>query len=412
MKRFGLPVVVIVLCIGSAAALVFWLLYQEPEPEKLPLPVPAIKPRTGSLVAWGCGQPVDVAVWKHVLEVVEKEHRQPVDLVTWPDPGTYLTQLANARKTGLMPDVFLLEDRDLTSLVESRALLPLPAPKPPHPILAEALTRDKELYAYPADFSVLALYYNEKFFRRSGLAFPNDHWTWETFLAISRSLFRAAEPSRPALWGLEFPLTLEFWNALSRQAGTPVYEGDTWLANQAPVESQTAALQFILDFYQSYNICPRRPPPDTATWFEKGQTALLVAGPEWMPRLAAQHGFIWGIAPLPKNTHRATSVRVNGWAVSSRTDKPEIAQKIAFQLAQHATRRGWLPAWKEPGATDRIFYDALDHALPVFTGPNVSAIESHVKSQLLAETAKSRTLAITLLDRINAAVTGKASPAP
>ena len=44
---------------------------------------------------------------------------------------------------------------------------------------------DGSVYGFPRDISVEVLYYNKDIFDEAGVAYPDDTWTWDDFLAAA-----------------------------------------------------------------------------------------------------------------------------------------------------------------------------------------------------------------------------------
>ncbi len=70
-----------------------------------------------------------------------------------------------------------------------------------HPSLVEAMMFKGSLYQLPTDFNAPNIYYNTGAFEKAGLERPDDNWTTDDFLEVSRKLQSAGEGSfLPFFW--------------------------------------------------------------------------------------------------------------------------------------------------------------------------------------------------------------------
>ena len=56
------------------------------------------------------------------------------------------------------------------------------------PALLESAMYDGSVYGFPRDIGLEVLYYNKDIFDEAGVAYPDDTWTWDDFLAAAEAL--------------------------------------------------------------------------------------------------------------------------------------------------------------------------------------------------------------------------------
>ncbi|MCA1596756.1 MAG: extracellular solute-binding protein, partial [Chloroflexi bacterium] len=125
-----------------------------------------------------------------------------------PGSSEYVSKLLTAFVAGTEPDVMQLDDASAATFINNDTLLDL-APYARrdrvdlaayYPNVLNIARRGTHLYALPADFTPMMIYYNKREFDRAGLAYPRDGWTWDDFLADCKRLTiwpaGAAHPSQ------------------------------------------------------------------------------------------------------------------------------------------------------------------------------------------------------------------------
>lgn len=189
------------------------------------------------------------------------------------------------------------------------------------------------LYGLPKDFTTVGFYYNKDLFRRAGVPFPpKGGWTWDEFIAATRSIGKL-----PGCYGAEFVT----WEAMIRiylfthgldftSAGF-----ETFRFNDPAVRAAIAKLR-------SWFHDEDRTLLSAKTQLETGQEPFLagnvgLAGPygRWkVPTYRHIEKFDWDFAPLP---HAAGKPPANGvltvaWAMSARNEHPEESWRLIKYL--------------------------------------------------------------------------------
>ncbi|MEM1060219.1 MAG: extracellular solute-binding protein [Verrucomicrobiota bacterium] len=382
------------LLLGSIAVM-FWVtgIGEEPEPlfesmDYVETGIPARDPRKLTVWAYGGGARQDN--WEEQIAVFEEAIGESVDLVRFENAEGYEASLRQAAAQDKLPDLMLVNHRQAQELHGAGQLAPLALPASLAAEWADLTVEslrvpgsEESMMAYPADFSVLVLYYNRRMFDEQGMAAPGDHWSWPILTGIAKSLYRKGEGGRPTRYGVELPLGLELWNAVAAEYGAAVYADGAWLASDLTEDApQARALKFLLDFYYTYVVVAPPTRGDTGQYFARDASAMAVAGAELIP-LLTDSAVDWGVTFLPKQESRASALRLEGWAVRADSAKAREAAELALLLSSESRRAGWLPArLTEPVEEERlaVFYQQLESARPppgvaVPTGARVIVFE-------------------------------------
>lgn len=367
----------LVLLLLGVVGVMFWVtgIGEEAEPLFEPIEeiqeIPTSDPR--KLAVWAYGNDENKEFWGRRIATFEEAIGEQVELTLLPDADAYRRLLAEAKTQNKLPDLMLVNATQAAELAAEELLAPLALPPDvaqdwvaPSVAAMAFPGRKGSVAAYPSDFSILVLYYNQQMLDARGMAYPGDHWSWAILTGIAKGLFVKGKEGVPTIYGLEMPLGLEYWNALAVQFGAPVYANREWLVGDLKEDApQAKALFFLLDFYYRYAVIV--PPQETGvgSYFLRGESALAIAGTDLLPALRKAE-FPWGVSMVPKENRHATPLRVEGWAVKAGSAKAREAVELALLLASESQRLGWLPARLSEsveGTPFAIFYKELNHAV-------------------------------------------------
>ncbi len=303
-----------------------------------------------TLAVWGYGDAEEEVYWKETLTALEAELHAVILPRWYSSELEYSHALRNALSIGEGPDLFMTGIDEAEVLYRANLITPLILPEEETigwvPSTLQAFRRGEEYLALPSSFSVLVLYYNPRLFDRKGLAHPDDHWDWESFLAMARALYSPKDESgNEVIYGMELPLRWDYWNALSGQMGAPLYDEKLAFAGGATGPAARSLMQ-LTEWVQQYAVCTTYTGVRQKTSFEMGQAAMLVGGAELLGRLREVPDLKWGVTSLPKAKQESTTLQVQAWAVSGRTKFRDRAYQAIQYLAQRAPVASRLPAWK------------------------------------------------------------------
>jgi multiple sugar transport system substrate-binding protein len=355
-----------------------WYFFSSPEPLTVLKSQPVVSPTATAahgtpLSVWLWAAASEQPAWERRAEEFRIQNGQPVRVYFFESEATYRTALSKARSNNALPDVFLINGLEAESYyrADELALLEFPAAESGNWLApaVKSFQRQEKLLAWPCDFSLLALYYNRTIFDRLGVAYPDIHWNWTILIALSRTLYQPpAGDHKTPVYGIEFPLSFDLWQAMSRQAGHGIYHDAVWeLGVEEGVLAQSSALEFLRDYFKIYIVASPPATDSNGAYFRRGEAVLSIAGPELMTPLRGRTDFKWGVAPLPRGEVRATTLQVEGWAVAAQSHDPFTASELARFLARQPCRNDWLPVYVGAGSPahspeQEVFYRAAADA--------------------------------------------------
>ncbi len=192
-----------------------------------------------------------------------------------------------------------------------------------------------DVHAVPINWVGPVLYYNQDAFDEAGLAYPNDDWTWDDFLAAATALtVDKTGNGRIDQWG--------YW-VYGRYAQVEpwIYQNGGRILNEARtrLEVDDAAretLQFLSDLVNVHEVAPRPQEMEGIRQqdvFPLGLAAMWVDG-SWNisnNRSIIGDQFTWNIAMIPSGPSSETRIGYT-WpdmlAIASGSEHEEIAWKF------------------------------------------------------------------------------------
>jgi multiple sugar transport system substrate-binding protein len=235
------------------------------------------------------------------------------------------------------------------------------------PAAVKELTYKGKLYAIPANFASLSLYYNKKMFAAAGIANPPK--TVAEFEADAKKLTLNGGSTQYGL-SLADNQTIQMWPILQWLTG-----GDIVNSKECSVLSSSASqagLQTWADLVQNDHISPvGQTGAQADSLFSAGKAAMELNGPWAAPTYKAA-GVDFGIAtvPLASDGSKVTLGSIAPLAISAKTKYPAQAQEFLAYYTSKATQEKFsLTTGFPPLRTDMNDDAALkaDPTVQVFT---------------------------------------------
>ncbi len=350
------------------------------------------------------GQEEDQIV-EDALRTFEREHPTlRVRRINPGDAGSFYTKLQTMMASGDPPDVFYVGSERIPAFVALGLLAPLDdfvsADARSRVVDAVALdhffpatvaafqydganTGSGALYGIPKDFTTVGFYWNKDLFKRAGLAPPSAQWTWDEFIADARAIGKL-----PECTGAEFVTWPAMVRAYLMSEGLDV-KGDSFdelRTSEAPVVEALERLRSWRHDETGALTSGKSKIATGSSVFLGGKVGL--AGPfgRWVvPSYrkipsAADGGFEWDFAPLPRGSAVSNIVLTVSWSISSVSKHPNEAWQLVRFLSSETNQRALaklglaIPTIRsaaesdsfndptqEP-ANDRGFLEAAEHA--------------------------------------------------
>ncbi|HET6485686.1 MAG TPA: sugar ABC transporter substrate-binding protein [Spirochaetia bacterium] len=184
-----------------------------------------------------------------------------------------------------------------------------------------------KIYGLPRDMSNVILYYNKDLFDKSGVAYPNNNWTWNDLLAAAKKLtLDTNHDGKIDQWGFAVNNIVWVWAGFVWGNGGDILNADrTKVLLNDP--NTIDALNFYFGLLTKEHVSP--PPgalPEQSwagDWMLTQNVAMGLFGPWWRPSLVTMDKpFRWDVAyppKSPKTGKRGSVVYTDMWGMSSST---------------------------------------------------------------------------------------------
>ncbi|NNJ10372.1 sugar ABC transporter substrate-binding protein [Chloroflexales bacterium ZM16-3] len=294
-------------------------------------------------------------------EIIARFEAENPDIQVQLEPvgsGDYYQIIRDQIASGNPSDLLQIGDDAVPSFVESGAFLPLDGliagaefPLDTSIYLPGVLDPGKwagKQYLLPKDYTPLAVYYNKKIFDRFGVAYPQDGWTWEEFLATAQALTKDTNgDGQTDIWGAQLPGSwapnFEYWSA---SAGGQLVSADgLGFIGYMDSPQNTEALQFYSDLYHMYHIAPitesLNPFDPNNNQFASGAAAMLLFGRWPLAKLRTNPDIELGVVGLPTDRRRANILLWGGFGISALSQHQDAAWRFLRFYAGEPGAQVW-----------------------------------------------------------------------
>lgn len=225
-----------------------------------------VAPRATSaktVVSYGTpGSQVEDAAWEPVFKAFN-EANPDIEARYEPLGGNYgpeyLQNLQTRIAAGNAPDVFFILDGHVAGFAERGVIDPLDDLVANAGIDLESyftahvdgLRYNDQLWGLPRDGAPVAMFYNADLFDEAGVAYPDDTWTWETFLEAAKALTKRDGDGRAISLGAG----RGEWVNWVWQAGGDIFNEDKTKCTLDTPEA-IEGLQFAQDLVITHQVAP------------------------------------------------------------------------------------------------------------------------------------------------------------
>jgi multiple sugar transport system permease protein len=307
----------------------------------------------------GEGGPEENAIVEKSLRAFEAAHPGiRVRRLNPGDAGSFYTKLQTMLAAGDPPDLFYVGGERVASFADMGLIEPLDAY-----LEADAKTRAEgaidlaafypstvtafrydgsrmgqgSLYGVPKDFTTAGFYYNKDLFRKAGLPFPKDDWTWDEYIAAARAIGKLKDEKGEPYVGSEFVTWPMMVRAFLRTEGAEVRGRDF---DDLTIESTAA--QSALERLRAWRQDETNTLTSGRSKLASGSAAFLtgrvgMAGPfgRWVvPQYRRITDFDWDYAPLPRGERQTNLIITVAWGMSAQSqNKPEAWQLLRWLVS-------------------------------------------------------------------------------
>jgi len=298
-----------------------------------------------------------------------------------------------------VPDVMMLAMDRIPQFAKAGAIQPLDGlmneeyKNSLYPVVFDAVKFDGKVYAAPRDITSFVMFCNKKLFDEAKVAIPEEGWTWEDFLSISKKLTKV-EGGNAVQWGYYFPKYHDTVFTWLIQNGAAYTTPDGKEGTLSKPEGK-AALKFLQDLVLKHKVCPTE---TEAKQFGTDSSAAFIAGKVAMQMSVAldKNNVDYMMVPLPKGAKQASTAFVNAWTMPKGAKNAEAAWKVIEYFSSKEgqqivldTKMG-LPASKDVDVKgflqqrpdNKSLTDALAYSIPFQTFENSAKYYDLVKNNL------------------------------
>lgn len=308
--------------------------------------------KTIRFTTWG--SPASNKIYQDVVDEFEKKNPDiDVELMMLPW-SAYHRKILTMFAAGSKLDVMRLANSYFPQFMEKGAFLPLDKyierdrdeidlgdfyPE----ALMGCLADDGRICGLPVDIAGWAIYYNRGIFDKAGLSYPDESWTWDTFLNVAGKLTRDLDgDGRIDQYGAYVKVKMGVIELLAGQSGATILNGDNSKCTFNTAEGR-AVIQLLYDLIVKYKVVP---PPEfradqNVFLAQKVAMVMLMRGD--VTGFRQSLAFDWDVGPVPKWPGKEPRALIvggfNPWVIASSTKYPEESWRfLKFFTGKEASR--------------------------------------------------------------------------
>ena len=361
--------------------------------------------QSGSASFMVFGDPAELAAYQSLVGAFEEEHPDiDIELIHIPGASDYRLRLGADFAAGDPADIVLINYRRYAPFVAMGVLEPLAPYLRESELIsstdffAEATDPFRwrgQLMCIPQNISSLVVYYNKDLFDDAGLAYPEDDWTWDEFLATAKALTLDADgDGRPEPYGLGteasiFRLAPFVW----QNGGELVVTEANGTPRKLALDSRAAreAVEFFVALQTEHGVIPDalgEMAENSESRFLNGRTAMFLNSRRGVPTYRTIDTFDWDVAALPTGQREAGILHSDAYCMAASTEDKDAAwtfiefansaegQAIVARsgrtvpsLMEVASSSAFLDPAAKP-ANSRVWLDTVDtlRGVPVMAG--------------------------------------------
>ena len=280
------------------------------------------------------------------MEAIAKEYEKEnpnvhvdVEITPW---DQYWTKMEAASTGGKAPDIITMHSNESYRYMSNGALLKLDDLIESGDIdmqnykegLSDLYSYEGSQYGIPKDVSTIGLWYNKKLFDEAGIAYPDDTWTWDTFLDAAKKLTNEEK----GIYGYAASNNGQdgYNSFVFQNEGTKLTEDRSESTFNTP--NTVDAIQWYIDLAVKEKVSPtsnQLDENDPASMFQSGRVAMITHG-SWMATQFKENEYTRenaDVAVLPQGKVRATQMNGLGYSISATTKHPEEAKQFLTFMA-------------------------------------------------------------------------------
>ncbi|QRN85277.1 sugar ABC transporter substrate-binding protein [Clostridia bacterium] len=199
--------------------------------------------------------------------------------------------------------------------------------------LYDAFTFNGQKIATINGADTILLFYNKSMFDDAGIAYPNDDWTWDDFVAAATALTKQDENGKTIQYGVSIDDGYSLEEVFTFSYGASWYD-DMNLPTEVTFDSPETieGLQLMQDLIHKYKVAPSNSDKDILGGsFDSGKIAMDFSGVWAVVFRKDIEDFDWGLAniPVPEGQDRKNPALYAGYAISKTTENYDLSWEFA-----------------------------------------------------------------------------------
>lgn len=288
------------------------------------------------------GGVVEDEAWSPVFDAFN-ESQDAIEARYEPLGGNYGPEYLQNLQTRIAgdnaPDLFFLPEEQIAAFADRNVILPIDAFVQSSgvvldeffPAHIERLRYKDQLWGLPRDGAPTAMYYNADAFDEAGIAYPDNTWTWETYLQAAQTLTQRDDGGRAVRLGA----ARGEWVNWVWQAGGDVLDeaGTTCLLGQPEA---IAGLQFVQDLVLTHEVAPSEEDLADQTeqdMFVSGRLATWFSARGGLGAVCQGATFRFDAAIVPMGQVRIARTNVGPTVIWAGSENPEAAFELVRFIA-------------------------------------------------------------------------------
>lgn len=333
------------------------------------------------------GDPTDEVAYTALINAFTASHPEiSLDLINVPSNSDFRKRLTADFAAGTPPDIFLVNYRRYGPYLAKNAIEPLTKYLAEstlidegnyYPQALEAFVWEGELMCMPQNMSSPVVYYNKDLFDAAGVAYPEDAWSWDEFVATAAALTGDIDGDGTVdVYGVGLePSIVRAAPFVWMNGGELVDDPDapTALTMDAPATAE--ALAWFTELQTVHRVTPgavAEVAESSESRFLNGRLGMIVESRRAVPEFRAIQGFDWDVAPLPVGKERASVLHSDAYCISAAGHHKDAAW-IFIEFANTLEGQTLLA---ETGRTVPSLIELAES--PVFLDPDAKPANSQV----------------------------------
>lgn len=271
-----------------------------------------------------------------------------LQVVAWRE---YWTMLEAGAQGGVLPDVFWMHSNESQRYMSNDMLLDLTDRiaaskeidlKNYVAEITSLYTLDGRNYAIPKDIDTIALWYNKTMFDEAGIPYPDDTWTWETYVETARKLTKPDGSQFGTALGSNSTADGRY-NIIYSMGGEVIHSDKKSSGYDDPNTIKAMGLvdRLIKDGSMPTQEAMSETKPEVM--FSSGLIAMVLQGSWLLPyhrtnEYSMANGAV-AIIPKAEDGTRKTIYNGLGWAASANTKHPEEAWQLLEYLGSREAQQ-------------------------------------------------------------------------